>query len=412
MAAGPGRRYTGGMTLPLDGIRVLDLSRVLAGPWATQMLADLGAEVIKIERPGNGDDTRGWGPPYLGDSTTESAYFLSCNRGKKSVAVDMASADGQKLLRDLAAISDVVVENFKVGGLVPYGLDYDSLRAVNPRLVYCSITGFGQDGPYAHRPGYDFAIQGMGGLMSITGEAGGEPQKVGVAVTDVMTGMYATVAILGALRARDATGEGQRIDMALLDVQVAYLANQASSYLVAGKVPARLGNAHPSIVPYQAFQTEDGWIVLAVGNDEQFRRWAVLAGVPELAEDERFRTNANRTRNRDVLVPQIAARMRTRPSAWWIEQCEAGGIPYGPINDIAQVFADPQVQHRGMRIELPHATGNVAPGVRNPIRYSATPLQYERAPPALGQHTDMVLQELLGLDADAVAGLRAGKVVG
>jgi crotonobetainyl-CoA:carnitine CoA-transferase CaiB-like acyl-CoA transferase len=403
--------------LPLSGIRVLDLSRVLAGPWATQMLADLGADVIKIERPGSGDDTRGWGPPYLTASdgvttTNESAYFLSCNRGKKSVAVDMASAAGQRLLRDLAAISDVVVENFKVGGLVPYGLDYEALRKINPRLVYCSITGFGQDGPYKHRPGYDFAIQGMGGLMSITGEAGGEPQKVGVAVTDVMTGMYATIAVLGALCARDQTGVGQQIDLALLDVQVAYLANQASSYLVSGKVPSRLGNAHPSIVPYQAFATEDGWIVLAVGNDEQFRRWAELAGAPELASDERFRTNAGRTNNRDILVPRVAELMRAHPSAWWIERCEAAGVPYGPINDIAQVFADPQVQHRGMKIDLPHPVSGTAPGVRNPIRYGATPLVHEAAPPTLGQHTDTVLADLLGLDAGAIAALRKDKAIG
>ncbi|GIL40226.1 CaiB/BaiF CoA transferase family protein [Roseiterribacter gracilis] len=400
------------MTLPLAGIRVLDLSRVLAGPWATQMLADLGADVIKIERPGSGDDTRGWGPPYLGDSTTESAYFLSCNRGKKSVAVDIASADGQRLLRELAAISDVVVENFKLGGLVPYGLDYASLAKINPKLVYCSITGFGQDGPYAHRPGYDFAIQGMGGLMSITGEAGGEPQKVGVAVTDIMTGMYATIAVLGALRARDANGVGQQIDLALLDVQVAYLANQASSYLVSGKVPSRLGNAHPSIVPYQAFQTADGWIVLAVGNDEQFRRWAELAGAAELAADERFRTNAGRTRNRDALVPRVAELMHAQPSAWWIERCEAAGVPYGPINDIAQVFADPQVIHRGMKLDLPHPTAGTAPGVRNPIRYGATPITHDAAPPTLGQHTDGVLADLLGLDADAIAKLRATKAIG
>jgi crotonobetainyl-CoA:carnitine CoA-transferase CaiB-like acyl-CoA transferase len=404
------------MALPLDGIRVLDLSRVLAGPWATQMLADLGAEVIKIERPGSGDDTRGWGPPYLaaedGSATGESAYFLSCNRGKKSVAVDIASEAGQKLLRDLAAISDVVVENFKVGGLVPYGLDYQSLRAINPRLVYCSITGFGQDGPYAHRPGYDFAIQGMGGLMSITGEPGGEPQKVGVAVTDIMTGMYATIAVLGALRARDASGVGQSIDLALLDVQVAYLGNQASSYLVSGKVPSRLGNAHPSIVPYQAFATADGWIVLAVGNDEQFRRWAALAGASELADDERFRTNAGRTRNRDTLVPRIAELMRAQPSAWWIERCEASGVPYGPINDIAQVFADPQVVHRGLKLDLPHPLAGVVPGVRNPIRYDATPIEHEAAPPTLGQHTDTVLADLLGLDPAAIEKLRANKAIG
>jgi crotonobetainyl-CoA:carnitine CoA-transferase CaiB-like acyl-CoA transferase len=404
------------MTLPLQGLRVLDLSRVLAGPWSTQLLADLGAEVIKIERPGRGDDTRGWGPPYLtaadGAPTQESAYFLACNRGKKSVAVDMATREGQLLLRDLAARSDVVVENFKVGGLKPYGLDWESLRSVNPRLVYCSITGFGQDGPYAHRPGYDFAIQGMGGLMSITGAPDGEPQKVGVAVTDVMTGMYAAVAILGALRARDLTGEGQQIDVALLDVQVAYLANQALNFLTSGVAPTRLGNAHPSIVPYQAFETADGWIVLAVGNDEQFRRWCALAGAPALAEDERFRTNAGRTRNRAELVPQVAAAMRKHPSAWWIEQCEAAGVPYGPINDIAQVFADPQVRHRGLQLDLPHPTAGVAPGVRNPIRYGTTPLEPGAAPPLLGQHTDAVLTEALGLDAAAIAQLRAANAIG
>ncbi len=406
------------MTGPLAHVRVLDLSRVLAGPWAGQMLADLGAEVIKVERPGAGDDTRGWGPPFLKDEagadTSEAAYYLSANRGKRSVTIDFTRPEGQELVRKLAADADVVIENFKVGGLKKYGLDYASLKAVNPSLVYCSITGFGQDGPYAHRAGYDFMIQGMGGLMSLTGAPdgapGGEPMKVGVAITDIFTGMYATSAILAALSYKERTGEGQHIDMALLDVQVATLANQAMNYLAGGTVPKRLGNAHPNIVPYQAFQTADGYIILAVGNDGQFARFCAVAGQPELAQDARYATNRARVQNRDVLVPQIADLIRARPSAFWLESLEAAGVPCGPINTLDQVFADPQVVHRGLKVSVPHPTAGHVDLVASPMKFSATPVTYDRAPPTLGQDTDAVLQGL-GLDADAVERLRQSGIV-
>ncbi len=395
------------MAGPLAHIRVLDLSRVLAGPWAGQLLADLGAEVIKVERPGAGDDTRAWGPPYL-DGTGESAYFLSANRGKKSVTIDMAAPEGQALIRDLAARSDVVLENFKVGGLAKYGLDYASLREVNPRLVYCSITGFGQDGPYAHRAGYDFMIQGMGGLMSLTGQPDGAPVKVGVAIADLFTGMYASNAVLAALAHRDRTGEGQHIDLALLDCQVAMLANQAMNYLTTGAAPSRLGNAHPNIVPYQAFATADGHIILAVGNDAQYARFCKVAGV---AEDERFRTNAQRVGGRAELVPMLEDVLATRTSADWLAALEAVGVPCGPINTLDQVFADPQVQHRGLRQTLPHPTGGTVEQVACPIRYSGTPLDKATAPPTLGQHTGAVLGEVLGVDADRLEVLRKAGVV-
>jgi formyl-CoA transferase len=403
----------------LSHIRVLDLTRVLAGPWCAQTLADLGADVIKIERPGAGDDTRHWGPPYLktpdGADTREAAYYLCANRNKRSVTVDLATPEGQKIVRELAATSDVVLENYKVGQLKKYGLDYDSLKAVKADLVYCSVTGFGQTGPLAERAGYDFIVQGMGGFMSITGERdslpGGGPQKAGVAIADLMTGMYATVAVLAALAHRDRTGEGQAIDMALLDVQVAMLANVASNYLNSGMAPQRWGNAHQNIVPYQAFQTSDSWIIVAVGNDGQFRKLVEVGGRPELADDERFATNPERVRHRDLLVPIIAEMIKARGKRDWIEALEAAGVPCGPINDLAEVFEEEQVRARGMRVEVPHPSGASAPLVRNPIRMSATPPQVRSAPPTLGQHTDAVLREVLGYDDAAIAALRGKSVI-
>ena len=401
----------------LDGIRVLDLSRVLAGPWASQTLADMGAEVIKVERPGRGDDTRGWGPPFVagpsGAPTAESAYFLSANRGKKSLTLDITTPEGQDIVRRLAAQSDVVIENYKVGGLQRHGLDYAALAAVNPRLVYCSITGFGQDGPYRDRAGYDFMIQGMAGVMSITGERddlpGGGPQKVGVAVVDVVTGLYSTIAILGALQHRAATGRGQHIDMALLDCAVAMLANVNLTYLVSGAAPVRQGNAHQNIVPYQVFKCADGFLILAVGNDEQFARFCTEAGLGPLAADPRFAANSGRVRHRDLLVPQLEAAFALRKRDAWLAALEKIGVPCGPINDLAQVFADPQVVARGLRLDLPHpATGSV-PGVRNPIRYSDSTLRVQCAPPRLGEHTDEVLTAL-GLTAAAIADLRARNI--
>lgn len=399
----------------LSHLRVLDLSRVLAGPWAGQLLADMGAEVIKVERPGEGDDTRGWGPPFLKDkdgaATRESAYYLSANRGKRSVAIDITRPEGQDLVRRLAAQSDVVLENFKVGGLAKYGLDYAGLKAVKPDIVYCSITGFGQDGPYAARAGYDFLIQGMGGLMSLTGAPGGEPMKVGVALTDIFTGMYGAFAVLAALAHRDRTGEGQHIDLALLDVQVAVLANQATNYLVGGIMPGRLGNAHPNIVPYQAFPTADGHVILAVGNDAQFARFCAVGGRPDLAADPRFATNAERVRNRAILVPQLCAMLAAKPSAEWIAELEVAGVPCGPINDLAQVFDNPQVRHRGMKVSMDHPQAGTVDLLANPIRMSATPIAYDRAPPALGADTDETLGRLLGLDADELARLAAAGIV-
>ena len=390
----------------LSHLKVLDLSRVLAGPWATQILADLGAEVIKIERPGVGDDTRAWGPPWLtdeaGEATDQSAYYLSTNRNKKSVAIDMATPEGQRLLRAMAAECDVLVENFKVGGLKQYGLDYAALHEVNPRLVYCSITGFGQTGPYAPRAGYDFLIQGMGGLMSITGQPEGNPgagpQKVGVALTDIMTGLYATIAILAGLTHRERSNEGQHIDAALLDVQVACLANQAMNYLASGKAPVRMGNAHPNIVPYQDFPTADGYMILAVGNDNQFGKLSAACGHPEWATDPRFVSNAARVANRSVLIPLLSQVTQQRRTGEWIALLETLAVPCGPINDLAGVFADPQVQHRGLRVDLPHPQAGSVPGVASPLRLSATPVEYRNAPPTLGQHTDEVLTALLCLD--------------
>ncbi|MGB5328729.1 MAG: CaiB/BaiF CoA-transferase family protein [Gammaproteobacteria bacterium] len=403
------------MAGPLTGFRVLDLSRILAGPWASQMLADLGAEVIKIERPGSGDDTRGWGPPYMpdqsGNVTSEAAYFHAANRGKQSVCIDMSQPAGQQLIQQLAAHCDVFIENFKVGGLKKYGLDYESMERINPGLVYCSITGFGQSGPYAERAGYDFMIQAMGGMMSVTGEAGGQPMKIGVALADVLTGLYASNAIQAALIHRQNSGAGQYIDMALLDVQVATLANQAMNFLASGVSPQRRGNSHPNIVPYQAFQTGDGHIILAIGNDAQFERFCKLAGRGELAADARFRSNSDRVRYRDALVPQVATIMLQKSSADWLEALNAEGIPCGPINNIEQVFADPQVQHRGLQLELDHPDAGKVASVANPIKMSLTPVEYDRAPPLLGQHTDEVLTRLLGMDAQEVSRLKQDNII-
>ena len=387
---------------PLGGIRVLDLSRVLAGPFCTQMLADLGAEVIKVERPGVGDETRTWGPPWVKDSdgadTTESAYYLCANRNKRSVTIDFSRPRGVALVKRLLARSDVLVENFKVGGLAKFGLGYEQLREELPGLVYCSITGFGQTGPYAHRPGYDMMAQGMGGLISITGEPDRPPSKVPVAINDLMTGMYTAVALLSALRHRDSTGEGQQVDVGLLDVQVSWLANVASNYLVGGKIPQRLGTAHPNSVPYQVFPTGDGFIIIAANNDGQFERFCRAAGTPELLEDPDFASNALRVRNRDRLISMIEAVTRTRGTDAWMEALEAVGVPCAPVNTIDRVFADPQVEARGMQIRMPHPlAGEDVRLVGSPIRLSRTPVSYRRAPPTLGEHTDEVLAEVLDL---------------
>ena len=403
----------------LSHLRVLDLSRVLAGPWAGQILADLGAEVIKVERPGNGDDTRAWGPPFLkdayGQSTGEAAYYLSANRNKQSVTIDFTKPEGQRLVRELAAKSDILIENFKVGGLQAYGLDYASLKEVNPELIYCSITGFGQTGPYAKRAGYDFMIQGLGGLMSLTGrpegESGAGPVKVGVALTDILTGLYSTVAILAALAHRQHDGGGQHIDMALLDVQVACLANQAMNYLTTGESPQRLGNAHPNIVPYQDFPTADGDFILTVGNDNQFRKFAEVAGRIEWVDDPRFLTNKLRVTNRAALIPLIRQATVFKTTAQWVSVLEAAGVPCGPINDLSQVFADPQVLARGLAIELPHVLAGLVPQVASPIRLSETPVEYRNAPPLLGEHTQEVLQRVLGLTAGGLDALRVSRVV-
>lgn len=400
----------------LDGIRVLDLSRILAGPWCTQNLADLGADVIKIERPRVGDDTRAWGPPFLKDGdgvdTNESAYYLSANRNKRSVEADMATPEGAALIRELAAVSDILVENFKVGGLAKYGLDYASLQAINPRLIYCSVTGFGQDGPFARRPGYDFMIQGMGGLMSITGERddlpGGGPQKAGVAVTDIVTGMYATVAILAALQERHRSGLGQHLDIALLDSHVALLANQNSNYFNSGVAPTRAGNAHQNVVPYQVFAASDGHLIVATGNESQYRAYCTAIGAAELGDDPRFATNRLRVTHRDTLVALLAEIMRRGKRDDWIARLEAVGVPCGPINDIAQAFAHPQVAARQLRRDLPHPSGGVAPVTASPLRFSASPVVYRRAPPLLGQHTEEVLREVLGKSPEAIAAFTKG----
>ena len=404
---------------PLSHIRVLDLSRVLAGPWAAQNLADLGAEVIKVERPGAGDDTRGWGPPWLKDGagreTRESAYFLSVNRNKKSVTLDIGKPEGQAIARELAAKCDVLIENYKVGTLARYGLGWDALHALNPRLVYCSVTGFGQDGPHAHRPGYDFIFQGMGGLMSITGERDGQPgagpQKVGIAITDVLTGMYASLAICAALSHRERSGKGQYIDCALLDTIVAFNANQMVSWFVSDHVPIRWGNAHPQVVPYEAFATSDGHIILAVGNDGQFKRFCQVAGCPELAEEKRFATNSQRIVHRAELIPIVAGILRTRSKREWLEALEAAGVPCGPINNMKEVFDDPQVKHRNLRVDIPHPSGGSAPVVASPMRLSETPVEYRLAPPLLGQHNGEVYRGLLGKSEAEMARLAKAGIV-
>jgi len=404
----------------LSRVKVLDLSRVLAGPWAAQTLGDLGAEVVKVERPGSGDDTRAWGPPFVQDGagrpTGESAYYMCTNRNKRSVAIDFTQPEGQALVRELAWQSDVLIENFKTGGLAAYGLDYESLSALNPRLVYCSVTGFGQTGPYAHRAGYDFLIQGMGGLMGITGQPdgtlGGGPVKVGVALTDILTGLYASTAILAALQAREHTGRGQHIDLALLDVQVACLANQGMNYLYGGQAPRRMGNAHPNTVPYQDFPTADGHMILAIGNDGQFARFCHAVGRAEWAADERFATNAARLAHREVLIPLLREVTAQRGTRAWIALLEQHAVPCGPINTVADVFADEQVRARGMQIAMEHPQAGSVPLVASPMRLSDTPVQYRAAPPQLGQHTHEVLHERLGLSPQAVEDLQHKKVLG
>ncbi len=402
----------------LSHLKVLDLSRVLAGPWCTQILGDLGADVVKVEKPGEGDDTRRWGPPFLKDAdghdTEQASYYTACNRNKRSVTIDMAKPEGQALIRQMAAEADVLVENFKVGGLKKYGLDYDSLRAVNPRLIYCSVTGFGQTGPYAERAGYDLMIQAMSGMMSITGrpdsEPGGGPLRVGVAITDVFTGIYAATAIMAALETRHRTGAGQHIDMALLDVGMAILANQAAGFLNTGAVPTRQGNTHPSLAPYQDFPTADGSMLLAIGNDGQFARFSHAAGQPGWAADERFATASARVKHRETLIPAMCEVTRTRTTADWIALLEDKAVPCGPINDIGQAFADPQVAARGLVVQQPRADGVTIAGVASPIRLADFPTTLRHAPPTMGQHTDEVLQGL-GLSAERIAELRAQGVV-
>jgi len=406
------------MSGSLSHLRVLDLSRVLAGPWASQILGDLGAEVIKVERPQTGDDTRSWGPPFFqgDDGNAEiSAYFLSANRNKQSLAIDLTHPEGQKLIRRLVAESDVVLENFKVGGLKRYGLDYESLQRINPKLIYCSITGFGQDGPYSNRPGYDFLIQAMGGLMSITGHPDGEPgsgpMKVGVALTDIMTGLYATIGVLAALTHRARTGEGQHVETALLDVQVACLANQAMNYLTTGKAPARMGNAHPNIVPYEDFPTADGNMVLTVGNDLQFARLCEVLGRPEWATDERFATNRARVANRKELIPKLRQATVMRSTREWVDVLEDAGVPCGPVNTIDQVFDDPQVVAREMCQKIAHPSLGRVPTVANPIKLKLTPVEYRTAPPLLGEQSAQILQRIIGLSEQEIEALRQSSVI-
>jgi crotonobetainyl-CoA:carnitine CoA-transferase CaiB-like acyl-CoA transferase len=404
-----------GKARALEGIRVLDLTRILAGPMATQTLADLGAEVIKLERPGAGDDTRGWGPPFLkdraGQDTRDSTYFLCCNRGKKSVTLDIARPEGQQIVRRLAQQCDVLAENFKVGDLARHGLGYAALSRLNPRLVYCSITGYGQSGPYSERAGYDPIAQAMGGMMAVTGERDGPPQRVGVAVVDVLAANCAVIAILAALRHRDATGQGQHIDMALLDVQISAMINIAQAYLSADVVAARNGNLHPSVVPSQSFDCQDGMIMLAAGNDGQFARLCEVLGRDDWARDPRYATNAARVRNRAVLTGLLQELLSQQPVAHWTERLSRAGVPCGPINDIAQVFRDPQVQHRGMRIEMQHAAAGALPLLASPLRLSETPVEYRLPPPLLGEHTDQVLGALLGMQAAEIEALRRARVL-
>ncbi len=403
------------MTKPLSQIRILDLTRILAGPWAAQLLADLGADVIKIERPGEGDDTRLWGPPFIknADGTDgDAAYFLSANRGKKSVAIDIASPEGQDLVRQIAMKSDVLIENFKLGGLAKYGLDYASLSKLNPRLVYCSITGFGQEGPYAKRAGYDFMIQGMSGLMSVTGEEDGMPLKVGVAVSDLFTGLYAANGIQAALIDRERTGKGTHIDMSLLDSQIAALANQNSNYLVSGNAPGRLGNAHPNIVPYQAFETADGHIILAIGNNRQFVAFCKIANLEHIPEDPRYANNKQRVAHRDELVAIVADGMLKRTTKEWIEVLEGASVPCGPINSLDDVFVDPHVQHRHLKVSTKRDDGTETPTVANPIRLSGEQMISELAVPGLGHHTDNVLAEILGMTEEEIAAMRDASTIG
>jgi crotonobetainyl-CoA:carnitine CoA-transferase CaiB-like acyl-CoA transferase len=407
------------MAGPLAGIRVLDLSRVLAGPWAGQNLADLGAEVIKIERPGVGDDSRAFGPPWVKDAqgrdSKDSAYFTSANRGKKSVTVNLSQPQGQALVRELAAKSDVLLENYKYGDLVRYGLGYEDLQKINPRLIYCSVTGFGQTGPYRERPGYDFMIQGMGGMMSVTGEPdgapGGGPQRAGVPIADIITGMYASIAICAALAHRAQSGAGQHLDLALLDSQIALLAYQNTNYFATGKPPRRIGNLHPNIVPYQPFRAADGEVILACGNDNLYRKFCEAAGCPELASDARFETNGKRVEHREELTRLLGEIFRKRSKKDWVELLDAAGVPNGPINDIAQVFAEPQVKARGVRIEVGHPVAGKLPMVASPMRFSATPLEHRTPPPLLGEHTAEVLRRLLGKDDAEITRLRERDVI-
>lgn len=403
----------------LSHIRVLDLSRVLAGPWCAQNLADLGADVIKVERPGVGDDTRHWGPPFAqtpqGQDTAEAAYFISINRNKRSITVDISTPEGQDIIRALARDSDVVIENYKVGQLKKYGLDYDSLKLLKPDLIYCSVTGFGQTGPYAQRPGYDFIIQGLGGFMSVTGEAddlpGGGPQKAGVAIVDLFTGMYASSAILAAVIHRDRSGEGQYIDMALLDTQIAVMANISSNYLCTGVAPRRWGNAHPNIVPYQTFPTSDGWMIIAVGNDSQFRQFVKAGGREHLADDPRFADNPSRVAHRSVLVPLLTEMTMTKTKNDWIATLEKANVPCGPINDLEEVFANEQVVSRQIELQVPHPTAGTMKLVSSPMKLSATPVEVRMAPPTLGQHTDEVLRERLGMSAEQISALRNNQIL-
>lgn len=407
------------MAGPLSHLRVLDLSRVLAGPWTGQILADLGAEVIKVERPKTGDDSRGFGPPWLKDAdgrdTAESAYFACANRGKKSITLDLSKPAGQKIVRALAAKSDVLLENYKFGDLARYGLGYPELANINPGLIYCSVTGFGQTGPWRERPGYDFMVQGMGGLMSLTGERdelpGGGPQKAGIPISDIITGMYAAVAVCAALENRNRSGKGQHLDLALLDSTVAILANQGANYLATGKVPRRLGNAHPNIVPYQPFKTADGDVIVACGNDGQFRKFCEAAGCEQLADDPRYATNRERVSHRESLIAQLAPIVAARPTRHWVEALEAAGVPNGPINTLDRVFEEPQAIARGLKIELPHPTAGKVPLVRSPMRFSETPLEHRLPPPTLGEHTEEILRGVLGLPEAELARLRAEGVV-
>jgi crotonobetainyl-CoA:carnitine CoA-transferase CaiB-like acyl-CoA transferase len=407
------------MNTALGHLKILDLTRILAGPWATQNLADMGAEVIKVERPVVGDDTRGWGPPFLKDAagteTSDSSYFLSANRGKRSISIDIATSEGQEIVRSLAKDSDVLVENYKVGTLARYGLAYEDLQKINPRLVYCSVTGFGQGGPYAALPGYDYVFQGMGGLMSITGipdgEPGAAPMKSGIAISDLLTGMYASTAILAALEHRNVSGKGQYIDISLLDCVVAISSYQALNYFLSGKIPQRMGNAHSNMVPYQVFQCRLGDIIVAVGNDTQYAAFCRAIERPSLADDSRFSTAAQRNSNRAELIPQLAEALLSRTMDEWIPLLEASNVPCGPIYNIAQVFECPQVKHRQMQLSLPHGAGVDAPGVANPIRMSDTPIRYQRSAPMLGEHNDFVLRERLGFSSDRISELQANGII-